>query len=129
MSELCRYPDVTYAPGLGCILTGTSAIGVLEIIEELHAPKTVRRKEERVNEWRRVVRDPQYLRGFVWGEELSTPSATSTLFKKPLPSIPEDDLKHKWVTNTICEYPYLFKVVSLICNDSLRLVLILIVHS
>ena len=61
MSELCRYPDVTYAPGLGCTLTGTSAIGVLEIIEELHAPKTVRRKEERVNEWRRVVRDPQYL--------------------------------------------------------------------
>src|SRR5258708_20960734 len=105
-------------------VSGTSAISVLEIIEELHAPKTVRRKEERVNEWRRVVRDPQYLQGFVWGEEeLSTPSATLTLFKKPLPSIPEDDLKHKWVTNTIHEYPYLFKVVSPICNDSLRLVL------
>src|SRR5260221_13404045 len=54
---------------------------------------------------------------------LSTPSATSTLFKKPLPSVPEDDLKHECVTNTICEYPYLFKVVSLIHNDSLRLVL------
>ena len=42
-------------------VSGTSAISVLEIIKELHAPKTVRRKEERVNEWRRAVRDPQYL--------------------------------------------------------------------
>ncbi len=107
-------------------ISGMSVTSVLETIKELHAPKTVtvRRKEERVNEWRRVVRDPRYLCGFVWGEEeLSTPSATSMLFKKPLPSIPEDDLKHEWVTNTIHEYPYLFKVVTLIRNDSLRLVL------
>ncbi len=47
----------------------------------------------------------------------------SKLFKKPLSGVPEEDMKHEWVTNTICKYPYLFEVITPIQNDYLRSVL------
>jgi hypothetical protein len=104
--------------------SGTSVIGVEETIAGPHAQRTMRRKGERLNEWKMAVRDPRYLRGFIWGEgEPCTPSVTSTLFKKPLSGIPEEDMKHEWVTNTIHEYPYLFEVVTPIRYENLRSVL------
>src|SRR5258708_28866845 len=84
----------------------------------------MKRKAERVNEWKMAVRDLRYLQGFIWGEEEPcTPSVSLTLFKKLLSGVPEEDMKHEWVTSTIWEYPYLFEVVTPIRYDDLRLVL------
>ncbi len=112
------------APHTSIAGSGMSVIGVEETIAGLPALKIMRRKEERVNEWKMVVRDLRYLQGFIWGEEEPcTPLVTSTLFKKLLLGVPVEDMKHEWVTNTIHKYPYLFEVVTPICYENLRLVL------
>ncbi len=61
----------------------TYATSAQENTEGQHARKSMRRREERVNEWKSVVREPRYLRGFVWGEDARTPSVTSTSRLRP----------------------------------------------
>ena len=61
----------------------------------------------------------------MWGEEdAHMPSVTSTLFKEPLPGVPEEDMKHEWVTNMIHKYPHLFEIVTPIQNAKLRSLLV-----
>ena len=116
--------DSIQGPRTPIVDSGMSVTDVLGTIEELHVRKTMKRKAERVNEWKMAVRDPRYLQGFIWGEEEPcTPSVSSTLFKKPLSGVPEEDMKHEWVTSTIQEYPYLFEVITPIRYDDLRSVL------
>src|SRR5258708_34080912 len=68
----------------------TFATSAQEIIEGQHVQKWTRRREERVNECKSAIREPRYLRGFIWGvEDERTPSVTSTLFTDPLSGLPK----------------------------------------
>src|SRR5258708_29266741 len=72
--------------------TSTSVISVQGTIGGQHARKSMRKREERLNEWKSVIHGLRYLQGFIWGQkDAHTPSITSTLFKDPLPVVPEED--------------------------------------
>ena len=78
----------------------------------VHVVKTGR---ERMHEqWKTVVRNPKYRRGFIWNAdvEMSTPSVSLTLYHKPLPDVPVEDYSYSLVTDMIDGNTDLFKVVT-----------------
>ena len=88
--------------------------------EGLTVPNLMK-KRERVENWRSTVRNPRYLRGYVWGIDLGldTPSVSSTLHRDPLLGVPINDYKHDLVTQTINNNLHLFKIVTPIQSDAL----------
>ena len=85
-----------------------------ENIKELIVPKEMRKRDEKVRDWKTFARNPRYRRGFIWGstQKVDTPSVTSTLYWDPLPGVPISDYKHDLVTQTIENHSYLFKIVT-----------------
>jgi hypothetical protein len=87
------------------------------------APREMRSKE-RIEEWRRTVRKPRYMRGLIWGDkDTRTPLASSTVFREPLKGVLDDDFSHELVTQTLEENAYLFKIVMPICYEILEVLL------
>ena len=101
--------------------TDMSAVSVKAHTDKWSADVEKKERESRLKQWRSVVRNPKYRRGFIWNAdvEASTPSVTSTLFHRPLSDVPIGDYEHTLVTETIVRNADLFKIVTPIRSNIL----------
>lgn len=106
--------DITWEENMKTAGTDTYVVCAVGDTDESTVDEGRKSRALKSERWRSVVRNPKYRRGFMWngGIEVSTPSVTSTLYHKPLPSVPLEDYDHTLVTDTIAQYPHLFKVVT-----------------
>src|SRR5260370_28543220 len=82
--------------------------------QRINCIKSDEKTTRKIENWRLIVQNPQYLCGYIWGTNLGldTPSVLSALLRDPLPGVPINDYKHGLVTQTINDNLHLFRIVT-----------------